>query len=298
MRLEQILFVSACVAGSVTDAAGQIRASEFATISQVIDGTEIKLEYSRPRLRGRGNAVFGDEVKWNEVWTPGANYATTLDVSRDIKLDGHPVPKGKYSIWLQIKKDGPWTMVLDPRSKLFHMAHPDSADNQIRYPVTPESGPETNVLTWSFPEIRVNGGTLAMQWGTTRVPFRIDVTPTYDVKMTSAQANPYLGKYDFAWTQKEPGDTVATTLTISYRDTVLIGQFAPQLWPGAEKVILVPVKEGWFYPAFLEKDSGEIYDVEKSMSMEFARRKGNEKAAGFEVRGTGDSLWATGKRKR
>lgn len=295
MRFHQILFAAATLAGSATGLSAQVRASELAMVSQTIDGTELKIEYSRPRTRGR-DSVFGGEVKWNEVWTPGANWATTLELDRDIKLDGHPVPKGKYSVWLVVRQSGPWTMVLDPRSRLFHMAHPDSSADQIRYPVTPEPAPPTNVLTWSFPEIRVNGGTMAMQWGAVRVPFRIDVMPSYNVLITAAKAGPYLGRYDFAWTQKEPGDTIPMTLTISYRDTVLVGEWIPELWPGAGLVILIPVKDDWFVPAFLQK--GEIYDVEKSMSMEFARRKGGQKLApSFEVRGTGDSLWATGKRK-
>lgn len=297
MRLETFAIAAAFLTGLPSETSAQIRASELASVSQTVDGTELKLEYSRPRLRGR-DSVFGGEVKWNEVWTPGANYATTFEVNRDIRLDGHPVARGKYSVWLQVKREGPWTMVLDPRSRLFHMAHPDSAANQIRYQVTPETAPQTNVLTWSFPEIRVNGATMVMQWGTVRVPFRIEVTPSYDVKMTAAEAGPYLGTYAFKWTESEAGDTVPIAMTISYRDTALVGVWTPELWPGADRAVLVPIKEGWFVPAFLEKN-GEIYDFEKSMSMEFAKRKGGEKQArAFEIRGTGDSLWATGKRTK
>jgi Protein of unknown function (DUF2911) len=296
MRPESILLTTALLAGSAGELLSQIRASELATISQTVDGTELKLEYSRPRARGR-DALFGGEIKWNEVWTPGANWATTFEINRDIKLDGHPVAKGKYSVWLVVRQAGPWTVVLDPRSHLFHMAHPDSAADQIRYPVTPEVGPPTDVLTWSFPEVRINGATMAMQWGTVRVPFRVEVTPTYDVKMTTTQAAPYLGNYAFAWTEGVPGDTAPITMTISFRDSAIVGEWTPELWPGAGQAILIPVKDGWFVPAFLV--NGEIYDIDKSMSMEFARRKQGEKlATSFEVRGTGDSLWATGKRKK
>ncbi len=64
------------------DASAQIRASELQTIAQVVDGTRITVEYSRPRLRGR-TAIFGTKaVKWDEVWTPGANWATTLERKR------------------------------------------------------------------------------------------------------------------------------------------------------------------------------------------------------------------------
>lgn len=294
MRFPHYCLAAALLAGGAPSLAAQIRASELASVSQTVDGTEIKVEYSRPRARGR-DSLFGGEVKWNEVWTPGANYATTLEINRDIKLEGHPVPKGKYSLWLVVKPSGPWTMVLDPRSHLFHMAHPDSAANQIRFPVETRASPSTEVLTWTFPEVRVNGATLLFAWGRVQIPFRIDVTPTYNVQMTASQAGPYVGRYSFAWTAPEPADSLPITLTISFQDSALYGEFKPELWPGAGKILMIPVKPDWFLPAFLEK--GEIYDVEKTMMMEFPRTKPGQKAVSFEVRGTGDSLWATGKRK-
>ena len=58
VRLVPLLAVMAIPA----PVAAQIRASELATVSQTVDGTVIKLEYSRPRLRGR-DTIFGGEVK-------------------------------------------------------------------------------------------------------------------------------------------------------------------------------------------------------------------------------------------
>ena len=91
--LRRILPLTAVVVGlgGAPVVRAQIRASELATVSQVIDGTRISIEYSRPRARGRQN-VFGGEVKWQEVWTPGANFATTLELSKGLKIDGHAVP--------------------------------------------------------------------------------------------------------------------------------------------------------------------------------------------------------------
>ncbi len=51
----------------------QIRASELQSIAQTVDGTTLRVTYSRPRLRGRSQ-VFGTRaVHWGEVWAPGAN---------------------------------------------------------------------------------------------------------------------------------------------------------------------------------------------------------------------------------
>jgi hypothetical protein len=84
---------------------GQIRASEVGSMSQIIDGTKISMEYSRPRARGRDPLFGGRVVHWNEVWTPGANWATTLEASKDVTLNGQRVPKGKYSVWLVVRQN-------------------------------------------------------------------------------------------------------------------------------------------------------------------------------------------------
>ena len=102
----------------------------------MIDGTKISMTYSRPRARGR-DTLFGNPkaVHWGEVWTPGANYATTFEVNRPVTLDGHAVKAGTYSVWMVVRQSGPWTMVLDPKVR-YHTDPPDSNATQIRFPVT------------------------------------------------------------------------------------------------------------------------------------------------------------------
>jgi len=154
--------------------AAQARLSEAASVSQTVDGARITVTYSRPRARGR-DSLFGRVVRWGLVWTPGANMATTLEVSKDVRLDGNPVPKGKYSVWMVVRDGGEWTFVLDPRAELFHTVHPDSTADQIRLPIRTEERPFIEVLTWWFPEVTPTGVTLALQWGTRYVPIVIEV---------------------------------------------------------------------------------------------------------------------------
>ena len=95
-------------------------------------------------MREVATTLFGTPaVHWGEVWTPGANNATSFDVNKDIKLNGHAVRKGTYSVWFVVKKNADWTMVLDPEVKRYHMNPPDSSSAQIRFPIKPEPGPFT-----------------------------------------------------------------------------------------------------------------------------------------------------------
>jgi len=118
-------------------------------VSQTVDGTKLTVTYSRPRARTR-DSLFGKVVKWNEVWTPGANMATSLEVNKSVKLDGHPVPKGKYSVWMVVRPTGNWTFVLDPRSDLYHEAHPARPRNRSGSRSIPWRGPLPRCLPGGF----------------------------------------------------------------------------------------------------------------------------------------------------
>ena len=175
--------------------AAQIRASEIGTMSQIIDGTTIRMEYSRPRARER-TTLFGTKaVSWGETWTPGANWATTLEVDKNVKLNGTPVPKGKYSVWMVVRENRNWTFVLDPKAHRYHEEHPDSSGTQIRFPVRADSAPFTDALLWSMPAIRVNGGTLAMDWERAHVALDVEVEPSYTTALPAGDAAAYVGEY-------------------------------------------------------------------------------------------------------
>lgn len=273
----------------------QFRASEAASVSQTIDGTRISLEFSRPQVRGRA-PLFGRVVRWGETWTPGANWATTLEVSKDVKINGHAVAKGKYSVWMVVRQEGDWTLVLDPQSHRFHMMPPDSSAAQIRFPVRPEQRPFLEVLTWSFPVNRISGATLAMQWGTTYVPLDVEVQPTHALTFAAERSGAYLGTYDFLWTSSSglPASTKPVAFTVSYEGGRLIGRWNPAPDPTMATIVLVPLTGDWFLTGFYD-EKGTVYDLETEMVFEFAMQGG--RASSFEIRGLGDAVMATGKRR-
>jgi hypothetical protein len=158
-------------------ASAQVKPSEHGMVAQTVDGTTITIEYDRPVARGR-DSLFGKVVKLDQLWTPGANWATTIEVSKNVQLDGHTVPDGKYSLWMIPRATDDWTVVLSRSARRFHTQRPDSSDDLLRYTVRPEHGPHAEVLTWSFPMVTSEGTTLQFQWGTTMIPLRITVQPT------------------------------------------------------------------------------------------------------------------------
>lgn len=130
------------------DADAQIRASERGTVTQTVDGTTIKIDYSRLQARGR-DELFGGVVPWGEVWT-GANWATTIAVDRDITINGHELPPGTYSVWFEVQPEE-WTVILDPEPRRFHLFAPEESDDQVRFTIRPETGSHMEVLDLVVP---------------------------------------------------------------------------------------------------------------------------------------------------
>ncbi len=294
MRRSSWAAVLALLAVSIPASAGaQVRASERGSVSQTVDGTVITIDYSRPRTRGR--VIFGKTVHWGEVWTPGANWATTLDVSRDVKLDSHLVPKGKYSVWFVVQPTE-WTVVLDRDVKRYHTEPPDSTAGQLRWKIRPQSAPHTEMLTWSFPEIRPDGATLVMQWGTARASIDASVFPTHPLTIARSAIEPYLGKYLISL-DMGGSDSVfkgGETVELYYEAGSLMARYepSPEWYPRIQRSIMVRINDDWFMPVIFR--DGKVWEMVSDMIFEFTVADG--RATNFELRDDKDGVLGRGKR--
>ena len=275
--------------GHASGMRAQIRASERGTVSQTVDGTTITLDYGRPQTRGRTN-LYGGEVPWGKVWTPGANWATNITVDKDITIDGHTLAKGQYSVWLQVHEDS-WTAIFDPEPRRFHLMPPPEADNQVRFTVHSTEHPHVEVLTWSFPVVRPTGTTLQMAWGDAAVTFDIGVQSSRDVTVSADLAERIVGSYRLALGPQLGGGEVAFDIRYENRRLVATWENPPN--PRLGELWLLELGAGMFTPAELER--GEIFDIVVDMVLEFTPLEG--RADKFEMRVFGDELWGTGTRQ-
>ncbi|MBC7894090.1 MAG: DUF2911 domain-containing protein [Cytophagaceae bacterium] len=280
--MRRTLIATAALLLGTESLSAQILASERAMVSQTVDGTRITVDYSRPRARGRTN-MYGGMERWGRAWTPGADDATTLEVSKPVQLLGLAVPKGKYSVWLVLREHGPWTFVLDPRAGLFHTAHPDSTSQQLRAPVTPRQVTHTDVLTWSFPAVSPSGATLDFRWGTMGIEVPITVTPTLPLTVTAAEAAPYLGEYEVTGR--------GSRFVVSLQNGRLIGRFEPRV-AGVEEMQLLPSGPDRF--AYGLWRNGELWSTNAQLQVRFLRT--GERVSGFEYV-DGSSVMARGTRR-
>jgi hypothetical protein len=150
----------------------QVSKSQAAAVSQRVANTEITITYSRPVARGR--EIFGQLVPYDEVWNPGADQATALAVTRDVQVDGHALPRGKYSLWAIPRADR-WTMIFSKAADVYHTPYPGEAQDVLRVDVTPERGVHMETLAFYFPVVEGKEATLRLHWGEVIVPMQLRV---------------------------------------------------------------------------------------------------------------------------
>lgn len=149
-----------------------VRKSQAAAVSQRIANTEITVTYSRPVARGR--TLFGALVPYDQMWNPGADQATAIAVTRDIRINGQALARGDYSVWV-VPRAGTWTVVFNKAAKVYHDKYPGEAQDALRLEVTPEQGPHMEALMFYFPVVEGKNATLRLHWGEVMVPLSIAV---------------------------------------------------------------------------------------------------------------------------
>ena len=98
----------------------------------------IKVIYSRPSVKGR--VIFGDLIKYGEVWRVGANENTEIKFYKPATINGVAVPAGTYSLFAIPEKDK-WTIIINKELDLWGgYAYDESKDLvKITVPVKPVS---------------------------------------------------------------------------------------------------------------------------------------------------------------
>ena len=257
----------------------QGKRSERASVSQTVAGTTITVEYSRPVARGR-DSLFGKVVHWNERWTPGADWATTLEVDRDVVIQGVPLPKGKYGVWTVVRPDT-WTVNFHQDWHVFHTIRPDTSGAAVRVTAVADTGPPVEVLSFDFPDMPPGGTTLRFRWGTVVLPLRISLVPPPLKLVPSRNARArYLGRYDVTVVLDDPSIKVKRRLVdITESGDTLRWHDADGEEAERRDFVLSPAGGDDFTRA--RRNADGAYWADQSMVIAFTMAKG--RASGFEV---------------
>ena len=179
-------FVSAALLADASHAADLKlpRPSQKAQVMQTVGLTDVTINYSRPGVKGR--TIWGDLVPYDKVWRTGANEATDITFSTDVKVNGQPLAAGTNSLHT-IPTKGDWTVIFNKKADQWGSYSYDEKEDALRIQVKTKSHDFTEWMEFSLPDIAVDKATVALDWEKLRVPFDIQVE-TVDHALASARA--------------------------------------------------------------------------------------------------------------
>ena len=97
-----------------------------------INGTEVTVEYSSPRVKGR--VIFGDLVPYGEVWRAGANKNTTIKFSNDVKINGKELSAGTYGFFIIPNTGNGWELIFNKKTDGWGSYSYSESDDALRIP--------------------------------------------------------------------------------------------------------------------------------------------------------------------
>lgn len=92
-------------------------------------GTNITIKYSSPSVRNR--KIWGGLVPYDSIWRAGANNATQIELDQDVKVDGKPLAKGVYTIYM-IPTEKKWSIIFSSQTGQPGMNHDGSTTLDLK----------------------------------------------------------------------------------------------------------------------------------------------------------------------
>jgi len=86
-------------------------ASPAKTATGKIGSANVTINYSSPGVKGR--KIWGELVPYDKPWRAGANKSTELETDKDLMIQGHKLPAGKYSVFITPSEKGQWAVIFN-----------------------------------------------------------------------------------------------------------------------------------------------------------------------------------------
>lgn len=157
-----------------------------ASVSERIGLTDVMIHYDRPGVKGREGKIWGQLVHAGFTdqgfgtskaapWRAGANENTTFEFSTDVKIEGKPLPAGRYGFFVAYGPEQS-TLIFSKNSTSWGSYYYDEKEDALR--VTVKNQPLDKPVEWlkyEFMNQTENSAVVALQWEKLSFPFKIEV---------------------------------------------------------------------------------------------------------------------------
>ncbi len=155
-----------------------------ATTQTVGVDTVITIEYSRPGVKGR--KIWGGLVPYGLApgnrysndkpfpWRAGANRITTIELSKDVLVEGKNLAAGKYGIHM-IPGEKECVIIFSKNNSSHGSFGYNKEEDALRVTVKPMDAPHEEWLSFGFDEMTPTSAVASLHWEKVRIPFKIEL---------------------------------------------------------------------------------------------------------------------------
>jgi hypothetical protein len=152
------------------------RISPHETITETIDGNELKLVYGRPYSKKPGTTevrkIWGGLVPYGKVWRTGADEATLLTTKQPIEIGGYSLAAGTYSLFTVPNEDGTAKLVINKKTGQWGIPYNEESEkaNELARVDLKKADLDKTVdqFTMAIDSETSGGGVVKMQWEKTQ----------------------------------------------------------------------------------------------------------------------------------
>lgn len=184
MKNKLILFVLLFASYEIANAQITLPAASSAgKVYAKVGLTDVEIEYSRPKMKGR--QIFGAGadflVPFGEIWRTGANQGSIITTSADLTVGGQNLPAGEYMI-ITIPAADSWDVIFyKDKSIGGNMTNHKEEDEQIRVKGMVSKRTEAvEVLTFNISDISEDNTTAAIELAWENTSVKVEVKTDFD----------------------------------------------------------------------------------------------------------------------
>ncbi len=171
------------------------KASPAAAVTQEVGFTTIKVDYSRPAVRGRkvfGNLSDGKKglVPYGRIWRVGANESTKITIDTDVSVLGNTLSEGTYALYA-FPEENEWEVVFHKNTTHWGDGRKNynPEEDAFRVKIEPDSKAsfQENFLIY-FDNITHDEAEMVWHWENTKVviPIAVDTKGMMEEQISKA----------------------------------------------------------------------------------------------------------------
>ncbi len=138
-----------------------LKGSPHRVAMATIGDTHVHIEYNSPGVKDR--VIWGGLVAYDKVWVTGAHRATTLQLDKDIRINGTKVAAGKYALFTIPGKEQ-WQFIINTRHDQHLADDYDEKEDVLRFAIPPQANEMVQRLTYTVSETSTTAGEITLSW--------------------------------------------------------------------------------------------------------------------------------------